>query len=109
MPRNIETKGSGCDMALDNIRNAIDKTDDKILEFFLERMELVKAVAENKAEKGVSIRGEERERDILKRVRSESGDMEQYTHKLFTMLFELSRSYQEALRYRGIQKDKQDY
>lgn len=93
-------------MELDDIRTSINKTDDKILELFLERMELVKAVAENKAEKGALIRDEEREQDILKRVCSESGDMEQYTYKLFTMLFELSRSYQEALRYRDMQDDK---
>lgn len=83
-------------MELEEIRNTIDNIDESILKLFLERMELGKNVADYKAEKGIPVLDRGRERSILDRVRSESGDMEEYTHRLFTTLFELSRSYQES-------------
>mgnify|MGYP001039290489 FL=1 len=84
-------------MELPEIREQIDKLDDQITELFLRRMELCKNAAEIKADRGLPVLNREREREILRRVRGHSGDMEQYTHRLFTTLFELSRAYQESL------------
>lgn len=81
-------------MELEEIRKNINEIDESILKLFLERMQLGKNVAEYKAENGLPILDRGRERSILERVRNESGDMEEYTHRLFTTLFELSRSYQ---------------
>lgn len=89
-------------MELDRIRNEIDITDSRILELFLKRMELVKAVAKSKADKGLPTVDNKREGYILRRVSSESGDMEKYTQRLFTTIFELSRLYQENLASRSL-------
>lgn len=83
-------------MDIGELRSNIDKTDDDILKLFLERMALGKSVAGYKKENGLPVTDKGREREILERIRSESGDMEEYSHRLFTTLFELSRSYQES-------------
>lgn len=84
-------------MELSDIRKDIDKIDGQMTELFLRRMELCKNAAESKAEQGLPVINREREREILKRVRENSGDMEQYSNRLFTTLFELSRAYQDSL------------
>lgn len=84
-------------MELSEIREKIDGLDEKILSLFLERMKLSRSAADYKAEHKLPTLNKDREREILKRVCGESGDMEQYAHRLFCTLFELSRSYQTGL------------
>ncbi|MGI6217948.1 MAG: chorismate mutase, partial [Coriobacteriales bacterium] len=63
-------------MELDEIRKQIDETDEQLLEIFLKRMDLSRQVAETKKESEKPVLDKTREREILKRVREESGDLE---------------------------------
>ena len=84
-------------MDLSQIRDRIDSIDAKLLPLFLERMSLSKEVAEYKKAHGLPILNRSREREILKNIMDQSGDMEQYSHRLYTSIFELSRAYQENI------------
>ena len=84
-------------MELKDIRNEIDQTDDQILSLFLKRMNLSQNVADYKAENNIPIVNTGREREILSRITSLSGDgLDGYARILFSTLFDLSRSYQSA-------------
>ena len=78
-------------MELSEIRKKIDETDEKLLPLFLERMNLSAEAVRYKAEHSMPILNKSRESEILERVMRESGDMEQYAHRLYMMIFELSR------------------
>ena len=88
-------------MELSEIRDKIDAIDKPMLNLFLRRMELCGEVARYKKASGMPTLNRGREREILARVAAESGDMEQYAHRLFTTLFELSRAYQDSLTAGG--------
>ena len=82
-------------MDLSQIRNEIDQIDDKLVRLFAERMSLSRQVAEYKKEHGMPIWVPERERSILQEVSEKAGpEMAEYARVLYSMLFELSRSYQ---------------
>lgn len=84
-------------MDLSEIRKRIDEIDGKLLPLFLERMNLSAEVAAYKKAHNLPVLNKGREREILDRVMKESGDMEQFSHRLYTTIFELSRAYQETL------------
>lgn len=84
-------------MDLTEIRGKIDKVDEVLLDSFLKRMELSRQVAEYKAANSLPTLNKGREREILAKVMEKSGDMAGYSHRLYTTLFELSRSYQTSL------------
>lgn len=84
-------------MDLTEIRNSIDSVDETLLQSFLKRMELAKDVAEYKAQNNLPTLNKGREREILAKVMEKSGDLAPYSHRLYTTLFELSRSYQTSL------------
>lgn len=84
-------------MELSEIRKRIDEIDDKLLPLFLERMEMSAKVAEYKKANSLPILNKGREREILAEVAEKSGDMEQYAHRLYSAIFELSRAYQQNL------------
>lgn len=84
-------------MELSEIRDKIDEIDKPLLELFLKRMELSRQVAEYKAANNIPVLNKKREREILERVMTESGDMEQYAHRFYSAIFELSRSYQDTV------------
>jgi chorismate mutase/prephenate dehydratase len=84
-------------MELSDIRKEIDAIDSQLLPLFLERMKLSAEAVKYKKEHSLPILSKSRENEILERVMSESGDMEQYSHRLYMMIFELSRAYQATL------------
>ncbi len=84
-------------MELSDIRKQIDDIDNELLPLFLKRMELSQEVAKYKKEHGLPVLNKSREREILRRIMNESGDMSLYSHRLYTTLFELSRAYQDVL------------
>ena len=88
-------------MDLLDIRNKIDAIDDRLLPLFLERMSLSKEVAEYKKANNLPVLNRTREREILKSVAEKSGDFEQFAHRLYTTIFELSRAYQDTLCTQG--------
>ena len=84
-------------MDLSEIRKKIDEIDSKLLPLFLERMNLSAEVAAYKKANNLPVLSKGREREILDRVMKESGEMDQFSHRLYTTIFELSRAYQDSL------------
>jgi len=82
-------------MELNEIRNSIDTIDDQLVSLFCQRMALSAQVADYKKENNLPIFVPSRERAILQKVAEKAGpEMENYSRVLYSMLFELSRSYQ---------------
>ncbi len=82
-------------MELKDLRTEIDKIDDQLVKLFGQRMEVAAQIAEYKKENGLPILMPVRERQKLQDVAEKAGpDMANYTRVLYSMLFELSRSYQ---------------
>ena len=82
-------------MELNELRNEIDKVDDQLVKLFCQRMELSAKVADYKRQHNMPILVPARERQILANVAAKAGpEMGNYTRVLYSMLFELSRSYQ---------------
>lgn len=82
-------------MDLTEIRKDIDKIDDELVRLFCARMNLSAQVADYKKANNMPILVPARERAILQNVAEKAGpEMADYTRVLYSMLFELSRSYQ---------------
>ena len=82
-------------MELSEIRKYIDAIDEELVKLFCDRMALSAKVADYKKEHNLPILVPAREREILKDVAEKAGpEMANYTRVLYSMLFELSRSYQ---------------
>ncbi len=82
-------------MELKDLRAQIDSIDDMLVELFVKRMEVSAQVADYKKAHNLPIYVPAREREILQEVASKAGpNMANYTRVLYSMLFELSRSYQ---------------
>lgn len=82
-------------MELNDLRNKIDAIDTELVRLFTERMDIAAQVADYKKENNLPIYVPARERAILKDVAEKAGpEMANYTRVLYSMLFELSRSYQ---------------
>lgn len=82
-------------MELKELRNQIDTIDDELVRLFVKRMEISARVADYKKERNLPIHVPSREREILQEVANKAGHgMENYSRVLYSMIFELSRSYQ---------------
>lgn len=82
-------------MDLKDLRAEIDKIDDQLVNLFVQRMNISAKVADYKKQYNVPIHIPTREREILQDVAQKAGpEMANYTRVLYSMLFELSRSYQ---------------
>ena len=82
-------------MDLTEIRQEIDGIDQELVRLFCARMNLSAQVADYKKANNLPIFVPARERAILQKVARMAGpEMENYTRVLYSMLFELSRSYQ---------------
>ena len=85
-------------MELKGLRNEIDKIDDELVKLFAQRMEVSAQIADYKKENSLPVFVPAREREKLADVAQKAGpDMANYTRVLYSMLFELSRSYQSKL------------
>jgi len=83
-------------MDLTQLRNEIDNVDAQLVRLFTQRMELSAAVADYKKEHNLPIYVPAREREILQDMAAKAGpDFANYSRVLYSMLFELSRSYQK--------------
>ena len=82
-------------MDLAELRQEIDKIDDSLVSLFGARMDIAAKIAEVKKQTGAPIFVPAREREKLQEVAEKAGpEMANYTRVLYSMLFELSRSYQ---------------
>ena len=82
-------------MDLKDLRVEIDKIDDELVRLFCQRMDVAAQIADYKKANDLPIYVPSREREKLMDVAQKAGpEMENYTRVLYSMLFELSRSYQ---------------
>jgi len=82
-------------MDIQDLRNNIDVIDDQLVTLFCQRMEVAAKIADVKKAEGMPILVPSREREKLQDVAGKAGpEMANYTRVLYSMLFELSRSYQ---------------
>ncbi len=83
-------------MDLNVYRKEIDQIDDEIVRLFQQRMDVAAKIAAYKKENGLPILQPARERAKLAEVSQKSReDMQSYMRVLYSLLFELSRTYQE--------------
>ena len=82
-------------MDLSQLRSQIDNIDDQLISLFGQRMEIAAQIADYKKQNNLPIYVPSREREKLLDVSQKAGtDMANYTRVLYSMIFELSRSYQ---------------
>ena len=85
-------------MDLNEIRDKIDKVDDQIIDLFAQRMELSNEVAQYKRAKGIPVIDMTRERDKRNKIFEKSPkEIREYLPQLYSVVFDLSRSYQNRL------------
>lgn len=84
-------------MNLEDLRQEIDAIDDALVQAFAQRMEVVSRVAQAKKEQGMATLDPARERQKLADIAGKlPPELEQYGYALWSMLFEISRGYQNA-------------
>ena len=82
-------------MDIKDLREEIDKIDDALVKLFAARMDVAAKIADFKKENNLPILIPAREREKLVDVAEKAGtEMANYTRVLYSMIFELSRSYQ---------------
>ena len=82
-------------MDLKELRQEMDSIDDQLVRLFDQRMEVAARIADYKKAHRLPIYHPVREREKLQDVAKKAGpEMANYTRVLYSMLFELSRSYQ---------------
>ena len=84
-------------MTLSEIRKRIDEIDREMLALFLERMECSAEVARIKKENGGAVYNAAREKEILDRVRKDSGPEGEYSAELFRAILDLSKRKQNRI------------
>ena len=88
-------------MNMDELRGRIDAVDDELLRCFAERMDIAGDIARYKAEHGLPVLDERREREKLYAVSEEAPEeLQSYAVSLYALLFELSRSRQNRLLHK---------
>ena len=82
-------------MDITDLRQKISLIDDQIVDLFVQRMDLAAQVADYKKQNNLPIRVPSVEREKLQKLGQKAGpEMDNYTRVLYSMIFELSRSYQ---------------
>ena len=85
-------------MDLNQLRTEIDSIDKELVSLFTRRMTVSGQIADYKRENGLPIFVPSRERAILREVAEMAGpEMGNYAQVLYSLIFELSRSYQSKL------------
>lgn len=85
-------------MDINELRMKIDKIDSELVDLFQQRMDVAKDIAQYKKDNSLPVLDVVREREKLASV-SELGkeEMKDYIRVLYSLMFELSRSYQGSL------------
>ena len=85
-------------MELSDYRKQIDQIDEQITRLFAERMQVSAQIGSYKKEHGLPVLDPGRERQKLLEVAEKSPkELQEYAVSLYSLLFELSRSYQNRL------------
>ncbi len=89
-------------MDIKDLREQIDKIDDDIVRLFQERMKVAAGIAEYKREQNMAVLDKTRERQKLNDIVGKTDEeFKSYMHVLYSLMFELSRSYQSRLLNSG--------
>lgn len=87
-------------MTLENLRNQIDAVDTKLTDLFVERMNLSKAISQEKKQASSAVLNTAREKEILAKISKQAGDdLDGYARILYNTIFDISRSYQGRFIY----------
>ena len=85
-------------MEIKALRDQIDIIDDELTRLFVKRMEISAQVAAYKREHNLPIYVPAREQEILRNISGNvNPEMEKYVQPLYSLIFDLSRSYQKDL------------
>lgn len=85
-------------MDLSHYREQIDRIDDELIQLFAQRMETAAQIAACKREMGKSIMDAKREREKLADIMEKTPEnFKEYAVSLYSLIFELSRSYQHRI------------
>ncbi|MBQ6646263.1 MAG: chorismate mutase [Clostridia bacterium] len=85
-------------MDITELRGGIDRIDSELVKLFAERMDLSARIAGYKRENNLPVLDAGREREKYTSVLNQSPEaLKDYTYQLFSMILELSRSYQNRL------------
>lgn len=85
-------------MDIQELRGEIDDIDDQLVKLFAQRMDVSSRIAAYKKEHALPIYVPAREREKLQDLTQKAGpEMANYTRALYSMIFELSRSYQSKV------------
>ena len=85
-------------MNLDELRVEIDKIDKGLVELFAKRMDIAAGIAAYKKENGLPVLDATREREKINSLMDMAPDeLEEHIHSLYSLIFELSRSYQNKI------------
>jgi len=86
-------------MELTMLREEMDKIDRELLELFRRRMELSARIGESKRQVGKAVYDPQREREKLRSAASQlPEELKNYAYPLYSLLMQLSRSYQNRLQ-----------
>ena len=85
-------------MSLSELREQIDKIDEQIVDLFIERMKVSGEIAKVKQADGKAVFDPQREKEKLAEIgRLAGGEWQADAEKLYSLLMELSRTYQARL------------
>ena len=86
-------------MGLEELRQQIDAADRRLVQDIKERMQASAAIAEYKRENGIPVIDSKREREVVHKIVELANDpmLSSYYRVLYSLIFELSRSYQNKL------------
>ena len=85
-------------MGMTELRAEIDRLDEEITDLVCLRMDLCGRIGGEKQRQGIPVLDAGREREILTRVGKRAGEpLDVYLRLLYSVMFDLSRSYQAAL------------
>ncbi len=85
-------------MDVQELRSEIDQIDEQLVELFCKRMRVAESIAHCKKSSHIPIHVPDREQEKLMAVSRQAGpQLSNYTRVLYSVLFELSRSYQGKL------------
>lgn len=84
---------------MEKLRIQIDVIDQSMLNLFLERMQVVKKVAEHKAEKDLPVLDKKREQEIIEKNLNRISDLviKELYEKFYKELLKVSKEYQERI------------
>ncbi|MBQ7203979.1 MAG: prephenate dehydratase [Eubacterium sp.] len=84
-------------MELNELRQEIDRIDEQLIPLLLKRMDISKAVAQYKVERGIPVLDAKREQEILDSVAAKCGEQGEAVKTIFSATMDASRALQHKI------------